>query len=319
MKKTLILAVFLCYFLSASVGLVVAADIADELTDPEGDVFIVDTEDPDLDVDNLNDLNDLPKTDTKPNLDIKKITCNIPDSSKRVTLTIEVYGTIEDKGNINPDFDDVFSAFNSIAYVIVLYTSNETYSVSYVNTECQLEYGSSGETANITDFETADGVLTLSFDLLSKNETYSHIDATVVEYQLKSLTSFAIYTDMAPDVVELEVTTTAPSFSKVNESIDFSASVEQGIAPYYWFWDFGDGEMSEEQNSSHTYAEEGTYEVTLEVIDIYENYGSDTFTIEVSNSGVSNVLSDNGILVFIAIIAVIAVVGVAVLIYIIKK
>ncbi len=34
--------------------------------------------------------------------------------------------------------------------------------------------------------------------------------------------------------------------------------------PTSWYWDFGDGNTSEEENPSHTYAEEGTYTVSLE-------------------------------------------------------
>ena len=30
-----------------------------------------------------------------------------------------------------------------------------------------------------------------------------------------------------------------------------------------WYWDFGDGNTSTEQNPTHTYAEPGTYTVTL--------------------------------------------------------
>ena len=36
-----------------------------------------------------------------------------------------------------------------------------------------------------------------------------------------------------------------------------------------WSWDFGDEETSTDQNPSHTYAEAGTYNVTLTVTDMY--------------------------------------------------
>ncbi len=42
--------------------------------------------------------------------------------------------------------------------------------------------------------------------------------------------------------------------------IDFSLGTASA-----WFWDFGDGNTSSEQNPVHTYAEEGTYQVTLTI------------------------------------------------------
>lgn len=46
--------------------------------------------------------------------------------------------------------------------------------------------------------------------------------------------------------------------------IDMSISPE-GDSPDSWYWDFGDGTTSEEQNPVHTYAEEGVYEVCLTI------------------------------------------------------
>jgi PKD repeat protein len=46
--------------------------------------------------------------------------------------------------------------------------------------------------------------------------------------------------------------------------------------PTAWAWDFGDGETSTQQNPQHTYAEPGTYTVTLTATNAY---GSDTKTM----------------------------------------
>ncbi len=49
--------------------------------------------------------------------------------------------------------------------------------------------------------------------------------------------------------------------------------------PQYYYWDFGDGNASAEQNPTHIYDEKGTYSVRLIVTN---NIGSDTFFMDVS-------------------------------------
>ncbi|SVB96850.1 uncharacterized protein METZ01_LOCUS249704, partial [marine metagenome] len=46
-----------------------------------------------------------------------------------------------------------------------------------------------------------------------------------------------------------------------------------------WTWNFGDGSTSTAQNPVHTYAEDGTYSVSLTVTD--KNSLNDTFTEEI--------------------------------------
>jgi chitodextrinase len=54
---------------------------------------------------------------------------------------------------------------------------------------------------------------------------------------------------------------------EVNETIQFNGSAEGGVEPYTWYWDFGDGYNSTEQNPTHAYLEVGEYNVTLTVTD----------------------------------------------------
>ncbi len=44
---------------------------------------------------------------------------------------------------------------------------------------------------------------------------------------------------------------------------------DSAVAPVAWYWDFGDGDSSAEQNPSHDYADPGIYDVSLTVADAY--------------------------------------------------
>jgi len=74
-------------------------------------------------------------------------------------------------------------------------------------------------------------------------------------------TSATIYSD------GLMVTLDAPETGTENKPIQFAGSASNGVEPYTWNWDFGDGQTSTEQNPTHTYENPGNYTVTLNVTD----------------------------------------------------
>lgn len=62
--------------------------------------------------------------------------------------------------------------------------------------------------------------------------------------------------------------------------INFIGSAINGIIPYIWYWDFGDGNTSALQNPTHQYTNDGNYTATLTVTD---NVGTiDTITATVT-------------------------------------
>jgi len=69
--------------------------------------------------------------------------------------------------------------------------------------------------------------------------------------------------------------------AEVNETIQFYGSAEGGVEPYTWYWDFGDGYNSTEQNPTHAYSEEGEYEVILIVTDAENNTATDETEAEI--------------------------------------
>ncbi|WP_158857303.1 PKD domain-containing protein [Lunatibacter salilacus] len=80
----------------------------------------------------------------------------------------------------------------------------------------------------------------------------------------------------------------------VNLDIEFINRSSGNILSYYW--DFGDGNASMEESPIHRYQEEGTYTVTLRVVDLYGCEQARNFEIEIWDHflEVPNVFSPNG-------------------------
>lgn len=62
---------------------------------------------------------------------------------------------------------------------------------------------------------------------------------------------------------------TLDSFFKirVGEDAPFVSAAKGGVKPYQYAWDFGDGSVSQLQNTTHVYQKPGNYTVTLTVTD----------------------------------------------------
>uniref|UniRef100_UPI0026EA343E glycerate kinase n=1 Tax=Mesonia mobilis TaxID=369791 RepID=UPI0026EA343E len=96
------------------------------------------------------------------------------------------------------------------------------------------------------------------------------------------------------DVTVEEYTETGPaasfSFSANFLEVTFTDISAQGNGDIItWAWDFGDGYTSTEQNPVHTYAEDGTYSVSLTVTD--ENSLVDTYTSAIVVSAMPTFIS----------------------------
>lgn len=313
MKKLFIVGLIVCSFFVVSISSVLAAENPIIIADPKGDV--VD--------DSGNNVSSSPTINIK-NIDIREITYS--RQGKRITLTLTVYGNIQDTGNI----DDVLSdnGTNDVAYVLFLSTSNEIYDIYYVNKECRIEYENISETDNISDFSVKGSNLTVSFDLLSNDETYESIGAFIQYYEMSG-DNYEYLTDDTSSFVNFEVTINAPSEGKIGETINFSGEAANGTLPYAWAWEFGDGTTSDKQNPTHIYENARTYEVNLSVVDADSNPGNDTMTLTISDGGTSSgdhdggnqesKSSNSGLLLFVAIIAIIVIAGVAIVVYIIRR
>ena len=79
----------------------------------------------------------------------------------------------------------------------------------------------------------------------------------------------------------LEVDAGGPYEGLVGEPIQFIGSVEGGVPPYSFHWDFGDNQTADEQSPTHTYSIAGVYEAVFTVKDSMGGEASDTALVTV--------------------------------------
>ena len=263
----------------------------------------------------------------------------------QVTLTLIVNGNIEDRGKLS-DFnwgDDMPEQLNidAVGYSFSLITDNESYTILYVNQECQLLYSYYSDIpVNLTssDFQVRDNTLTINFDLLTDEELIEEVsvEASYIRMQIdinnppdnweEFITSYIDYAPNPPlevyaEIADLGTTTGDAYLGTVGSELQFNGSAINGQPPYIYLWDFGDGQTSGLQNPTHIYEQEGTYSFNLTVTD---NTGSQEIF---GGSIVVNAETPNGnggstgtnMLLVIGIILVIVAVGVVIIIYIIRR
>ncbi len=84
------------------------------------------------------------------------------------------------------------------------------------------------------------------------------------------------------DEGSLDVTVSVdPQVAIVGEEIHCSAMVTGGNEPFTYEWDFGDGNISSEQNPTHIYQSIGDFTVSLSVQDAIGAYGSNFSTVSI--------------------------------------
>jgi len=87
---------------------------------------------------------------------------------------------------------------------------------------------------------------------------------------------WGIYCAIIFYIENLGVDTGGPYEGSTNKLISFTGTAMGGNLPYSWYWDFGDGNTSAEQNPTHIYSEGGNYTVVLTVTDKNNNKECDT-------------------------------------------
>ena len=288
MKRVIILGLIACSLLITSTFSVTAVDQISHI-DSENDLL---------------DFSFQSVDENIPDIDIKEV--SLEKNGKEITLSLKLV----DEGQIQET--------DEYAYMIALTTDIEEYTALYSQGECEVS-DSSYNLLEDFDYSIVDGnEFQVTFDLSSSDEDCVSILGTTISPEF--------FIDICPNEEFLDVDAGGPYTGKPGEPIQFSGSIADSSSGYEWYWDFGDGEISEEENPTHIYDEPGTYDVSGYVIDevnANEGIGTTTATIT-TNSGTSigdDKSDDTGsvLIMFIALIAIIAVAGIAVLIYVIRR
>jgi PKD repeat protein len=303
MKKIFIVGLIVCSFLVVSASSVLAADETHTVIDDTGDV-----------VDSMAD----PVSEN--NIDLEKLT--FTKNNKQVELKVELAD-----GGIIQNSDYVY-------YEFILVTSENRYDIVYANDSCIIEDFELIELEDVEYSGAGTGTLTISFNLYSENERYMSLYAYTIKSEIIDEEESNYYFDVIPEGEIPAVYATFLETGKTGESIEFSAETDSGTEPYSWNWDFGDGETSDEKDTSHIYAAAGVYKVTLLVTDgnDYSDIYYATLNITANDNGNQNGgdnnggdndggqgLSNSGLILFVVIIAIIAIAGTVVVIYIIRR
>ena len=145
-------------------------------------------------------------------------------------------------------------------------------------------YAISGESSDIGENITTDGGSNIYVTGLFRNDLNAHGDSQGLETINSQGFSDVFLAHYSSDQNLLPV----PSFTFTNDDLAFdfdaSSSSDDGSITSY-DWDFGDGNTGSGVTVSHTYATDGTYDVTLTVID---NEGASSSTVESVVAGMIN-------------------------------
>jgi len=114
------------------------------------------------------------------NIDITSLTYS--RNGKTITLKLKVVGTIENRGNMDTSSESGETSDVALYILMLSTTDNIVYYIYYINNECQLVTENlledEGDIENITSFSVENDLLTVSFDLISTEETYEEISAS---------------------------------------------------------------------------------------------------------------------------------------------
>jgi PKD repeat protein len=326
-NSIMITAILVSSLILAATLSVKAADLT--VTDPVGDVASVD---PSY---NTSGVVHSPYV-TVANLDITEVT--FTKNAGTATVSLFVSGAIEDRGTME-DLQLDNPTVNVIGYTMTLTSSDESYSVTYVNQSCQLMY-SNYTTVNLTDsqFSTNGQELTITFSLISPDEQNFTLEAQVMFIKMslpdnigdlnnideETLSQFYVtLLDIAPNLplTSDEIMTYVTNVGLVGESIQFNGSVSPlaGQPPYEYKWNFGDKTATSTDTAPvHTYAKAGTYTYNFTVTDHTGEPVSVTGEITITKEGGGGLLSTQ-MLLFLVIMLIIIVVGVVIIIWIIRR
>jgi hypothetical protein len=217
---------------------------------------------------------------TLENLDIIKV--NYQLQGTHATVSLKVRGSIQDKGKL---YYGTSEDINAVHYIFYLSTLKQDYVILYVNQTGYLSIGNIWHNLYQSDFSVVGDTLTMSFNLTSSEETFLSFNARS-EYNrnIGNGSDTAELEDNAPNLALKIMPIYVQPTGSVGETIKFSGSPVPfaGLLPYEYHWDFGDGAISIEENSTHVYTEAGYYTYTFTITDRAGDIDNKTGTITIT-------------------------------------
>lgn len=221
-----------------------------------------------------------------------------PEGNSKFCATIKRrdYKGLHEEWLISKSFD--FSKYNEIRMKIAFFTSH--YAAKYkdlidLNITISLDDGKSWKTLWNEDSHS-----------FTESWVWQYAEIVLTEYndQTNVKIGFQYYSNnmTRPDIQEFSIDSiiclgdsptnfwsncglneTVSWTINYNAGIQFYGDAGDGIPPYRWKWDFGDGKSANIRNPNHKYSDLGTYKVTLSVNDSASppHYAEDTKTVEI--------------------------------------
>jgi|GEM_PF-2985981 len=117
-----------------------------------------------------------------------------------------------------------------------------------------------------------------------QNPVHSYVEPNIYTV-IMTVSDSGFYVDadtIMISISNIQVDAQGPSIPQpINVPIQFTGDVEGGVPPYTWFWDFGDGFDTEEQNPIHSYDQPGIYPAVLSVTDSTGHFNADTLSVTI--------------------------------------
>jgi len=214
------------------------------------------------------------------NLDLVQATYT--KQGTQATLSLQVVGNIENRGNISGGSIDVLDL---VGYEFQLITSGQYYSIIYCNRTGRLIYDDTQINLTSSDFSVVGDTLSITFSLVNADERYETLSvaSVYIKANFSEEPPVVVYlADIAPNP-PLSVYAYYSGIGYVGENIQFYGYVEtlSGQPPYTYYWDFGDGSTSTQLNPTHTYTKAGNYTFTFTVTDNASDTANQSNTITI--------------------------------------
>jgi hypothetical protein len=261
------------------------------------------------------------------NLDIIKATYT--QQATQATVTLQVRGSIEDRGKMIDQNSMDFDALNFVEYDFQVTTSEQDYTINYANQTGQVSNGVDTRNLTSADFTVIGDTLTIIYTLTSPTEVYENLSVTSMFVKMNlsgsepDLTDFVYLSDIAPNPTLEIMEAYAQNVGSIGENVQFNGSIIPltGQPPYQYHWNFGDQKTSTELNPTHAYTKEGEYTYTFTVTDQAGDTASQTGSITISSEGGGSNGSglSNQMILFLAILAIVIVIGIVIIIWIIRR